>query len=34
MGGDALSTGVTSLRFSDWRQLPSLCDAVPAGGWL
>src|SRR5262249_40694742 len=20
--------------FSDWRQLPSLCDALQAGGWL
>ena len=22
------------VAFSDWRQLPALCDAVQAGGWL
>jgi site-specific DNA-methyltransferase (adenine-specific) len=26
--------GCHLVAFSDWRQLPSLCDAVQAGGWL
>lgn len=34
---EAWRTGVDGchlVAFSDWRQLPSLCDAVQAGGWL
>jgi site-specific DNA-methyltransferase (adenine-specific) len=26
--------GCHLVAFSDWRQLPALCDAVQAGGWL
>ena len=26
--------GAHLVAFSDWRQLPALCDAVQAGGWL
>jgi hypothetical protein len=26
--------GCHIVAFSDWRQLPALCDAVQAGGWL
>src|SRR5689334_7104252 len=26
--------GCHLVAFSDWRQLPSLCDSVQAGGWL
>lgn len=30
----AAADGCHLVAFSDWRQLPALCDAVQAGGWL
>lgn len=30
----ASADGAHMVAFSDWRQLPALCDALQAGGWL